>query len=86
MTLREIAQRILKTQNNEYNEVHLSEAVQKFRVARNNTEIIEAITGIELEIEKIKDSLDLKGFSRSGRQFEVRYNYLKRLAKELKII
>jgi hypothetical protein len=86
ITLREIAQKILLQQGHKFDEKHIFDAVQKFRLASNNTQRIEAIVDIELEIEKIKDALDLQGFSRSGQQFEIRYFHLKKIAKELKII
>ena len=86
MTLKEIAQKILLQQGHQYDEKHISDAVQKFRLASNNTQRIEAIVDIELEIEKIKDAMDIQGFSRSGSQFEIRYFHLKKIAKELKII
>jgi hypothetical protein len=46
---------------------------------------MEAITLLEIEISKVKDWMDLKGYRKSD-QFEVRFFYLKRLAKDLKII
>lgn len=85
MTMKEIAQRILLQQGQKTNEKDLSDCVTKYKLANNDKERIEAIVALELEIEKIKDSMDLAGFRRSD-QFEVRYYWLKRLAKELKII
>jgi hypothetical protein len=85
MTLSQIAQVILRQQGNQIDEKNITDAYHKYRLAINDHERIEAITLIEIEISKIKDAMDLKGFRKSD-QFESRYNYLKRLAKELKII
>jgi hypothetical protein len=85
MTLKEIAQRILLQQGQKTEEKHLSDCITKYKIAINNTQRIEAITELEIEIEKIKDSMDLTGYRRSD-QFEARYYHLKKIAKELKII
>jgi hypothetical protein len=85
MTLKEIAQRILLQQGQKTEEKHLSDCITKYKIAINNTQRIEAITELEIEIEKIKDSMDLAGYRRSD-QFEARYFHLKKIAKELRII
>ncbi len=85
MTLSHIAQVILRQQGNQIDEKSMTDAYHKYKLAINNHERIEAITLIEIEISKIKDHMDIKGFRKSD-QFEIRYHYLKRLAKDLKII
>jgi hypothetical protein len=85
MTLSKIAQVILRNQGNQIDEKNMTDAYHKYRLALNDHERMEAITLIEIEISKVKDWMDLKGYRKSD-QFESRYNYLKRLAKDLKII
>ncbi len=85
MTLSKIAQVILRNQGNQIDEKNMSDAYHKYKLALNDHERMEAITLIEIEISKVKDWMDLKGYRKSD-QFEVRFFYLKRLAKDLKII
>jgi hypothetical protein len=85
MTLSKIAQVILRNQGNQIDEKNMTDAYHKYKLALNDHERMEAITLIEIEISKIKDYMDLKGYRKSD-QFEVRFFYLKRLAKDLKII
>jgi hypothetical protein len=85
MTLSKIAQVILRNQGNQIDEKNMTDAYHKYRLALNDHERMEAITLLEIEISKVKDWMDLKGYRKSS-QFEVRFFYLKRLAKDLKII
>ena len=85
MTLSKIAQVILRNQGNQIDEKNMTDAYHKYKLALNDHERMEAITLIEIEISKVKDWMDLKGYRKSD-QFEVRFFYLKRLAKDLKII
>jgi hypothetical protein len=85
MTLSKIAQVILRNQGNQIDEKNMTDAYHKYKLALNDHERMEAITLLEIEISKIKDYMDLKGYRKSD-QFEVRFFYLKRLAKDLKII